>query len=130
MTKKNIMLITFGGILALSLWGFSSLPWIEGDFEFYPVNENSRPFIASSYYPGDIYLTKQNQKLHIKEMSYVWEGKGKGNAGIFLKDETWDSLFIGHREHACIVYDSLAMECEYRLFRMSYLISKNVNICK
>jgi hypothetical protein len=130
-TRKDILLITFVGISPLVLGlGLCLIHWVEGYFDFCPVDADCRPFIASRYYPNDIRVNKQYQKLHIKEMSYEWEGKGNGNTGIFLKDKSWDSLYTKNQKRSYNFYDSLTGEYTYHLFGIDQLIEENVNIAK
>jgi hypothetical protein len=127
MKKKHILLAVSLGVLALSLWGFSLIPWVEGEEYFSPVDKHARPFTPYSfYYPKTIQVKEQYQKLHIKEMSYEWEG----DAGIFLKDKSWDSLYTKNKKLTYNFYDSLTGEYTYRLFEIEQYISEDVDFNK
>jgi hypothetical protein len=126
MKKKHILLIAFLGVLALSLRGLSLIPWVEGHYHFELVNKPALPFTFFSYYPKEIYVKEQYQKLHIKEMSYEWEG----NTGIFLKDKSWDSLYTKNSKWYYNFYDSLTGEYLYRLSEIDQHIKESVNFDK
>jgi hypothetical protein len=97
-----------------------------GDFHFEPVNIYARPFVAERYYPRHIFVKEQYQKLHIKEMSYEWEG----NTGIFLKDKSWDSLYTKNEKRTYKFYDSLTGEYRYSLFGIEQYVSENIDTWK
>jgi hypothetical protein len=124
--RNHILLVVSLGVLALGLWGFSLIPWVEGIVHFEPVDKHARPFSTEPYYPRDIFVKEQYQKLHIKEMSYEWEG----NTGIFLKDKSWDSLYTKNEKRTYNFYDSLTGEYTYRLFEIEQYISEDVDFNK
>jgi hypothetical protein len=125
MKKKHILLVVSLGVLALSLWGFSLIPWVEGSYRFEPVNKLSRPFPNfHSIYPREIYVKEQYQRLYIKEMSYELDGR----SGVFLEDksyelytEDWGRYFKAYR------YDSLTGEYRFALTGIDRHIRENIN---
>jgi hypothetical protein len=120
MKNKKIFLVASLGILVLCVWIFSLIPWVEGFFDYNPVTEHTRPFgNFHYYYPREIYLKEQHQKLHIKEMSYKLDDR----ADIFLKDQSYE--LYGDR-----YYDSLAGEYRFVLFGIDQHIKENVNVGK
>jgi hypothetical protein len=127
MKKKYILLIAFFVVLALSLWGLSLIPLAEGHFILDPMNKHTRPFTNFRfYYPTEIHVKEQYQKLHIKEMSYELKGK----AGISLKDKSWDNLYTDNEKRTYNFYDSLTGEYRFILFGIDQHIRKNVKLNK